>query len=107
MGAVWQADIRISRSFGGDLRILKELGYTIAVAHCGDSAVPYHSYRWRSQQVLVIGSEGLGPSSQVLELADQQVKIPINAAIDSLNAATAGAILLAGWHTIRQGSLGT
>jgi tRNA G18 (ribose-2'-O)-methylase SpoU len=46
---------------------------------------------------LLVGSEGAGLSAQAAAEADVRVRIPISAAVDSLNASVAAAIAL---HTI-------
>ncbi len=48
---------------------------------------------------LAVGSEGKGLSAEVLALCDATVKIPMSARCESLNAATAAAILL--WEAYR------
>ena len=48
----------------------------------------------REPVAIAIGSEGRGLSSALLEHCHQRVKIPMNPACESLNAAVAGSILL-------------
>jgi len=47
-----------------------------------------------SEQGLVLGSEGQGVSKEVLELPHTVVTLPINNAVESLNVAVAGGILM-------------
>lgn len=55
---------------------------------------PYYSYDWRSRSALVIGSEATGPSDAAVAAAATQVAIPIEPALESLNAAVAGSVIL-------------
>ena len=43
---------------------------------------------------MVLGSEGYGISEEVLKLCDEEVVIPMQNEVDSLNVGTAGAIFL-------------
>ncbi|MEX2625153.1 MAG: TrmH family RNA methyltransferase [Acidimicrobiia bacterium] len=72
-----------------------------AVAHDG---VPPWSLDLTRPIALVIGSEHTGLSSTWLETAVSRIQIPMAGAVDSLNAATAAAILL--FEAIRQRSAG-
>ena len=48
----------------------------------------------RRPTLLVIGAEAAGVDSQWLEAADQHVRIPLRAPVESLNAAVAAGVLL-------------
>jgi 23S rRNA (guanosine2251-2'-O)-methyltransferase len=58
-----------------------------------DKAVPYYEQSYTMPTVLVMGSEGKGLSRLVQEACDFLVKIPMQGAVDSLNVATATAVL--------------
>jgi len=57
--------------------------------------IPYTDFEWSSRDVLVFGSEGKGIDRSLMEMLDAGVRIPITAAIDSLNVSAAAAIVLA------------
>ena len=46
------------------------------------------------EMAVVIGSEGQGVRQEILEAADKQLIIPMNARCESLNAAVAAAIVM-------------
>jgi RNA methyltransferase, TrmH family len=48
----------------------------------------------RSPTLILLGNEGAGLSEDLAVLADLQVKIPMSAAVESLNVATAAALML-------------
>ena len=56
-----------------------------------------------SNAVLAFGSERTGLSDELLRRADARVRIPMEAAVSSLNLATAVAVVLYSWR-LRQGS---
>ena len=49
---------------------------------------------------LILGSEAHGPGEEAIQLADDRVFIPMGPNSESLNAATAGAVLL--FEVVRQ-----
>ena len=68
-------------------------GIPIGVTALSDRAVDIRSADL-SQMALVIGSEGRGVRKEVLEAADRELIIPMNAHCESLNAAIAAAIVM-------------
>lgn len=55
---------------------------------------------WRAAAALIIGSEARGLSAEEVEQTDEQIKIPMKAPVESLNAAVAGGIVL--YEAVRQ-----
>jgi len=55
---------------------------------------------WRRPTLLVMGGEATGPSETTRTYADQRVAVPMPRAVDSLNVAAAGAVLL--FEIVRQ-----
>ena len=54
----------------------------------------YWDVDMRSPTLILLGNEGAGLSPELAALADVQVKIPMEAAVESLNVATAAALIL-------------
>jgi tRNA G18 (ribose-2'-O)-methylase SpoU len=54
-----------------------------------------HYFRFRSTDMLIIGSEGRGLEPAVLELCEQRITIPQSGVTESLNVAVASGIVLA------------
>jgi TrmH family RNA methyltransferase len=68
-----------------------------AVADSGDdraNAVPINSAHFGQPCALLIGNEGAGLSSELLQIADTRNTIPTPGPVESLNAAIAGSLLL-------------
>jgi tRNA G18 (ribose-2'-O)-methylase SpoU len=76
------------------VRAAKAAGQWIAVVELSAESVSPTALRPRFPAVLVLGSEFSGVSSDVLACADQAVAIPMLGMANSLNVATAGAIVL-------------
>lgn len=78
----------------------KEAGAWIVAAEATPDAVLPSQTDLTGPLVLVIGSEGQGVSRLLRETADLTVRIPLVGKVGSLNAATAGSILL--YEVVRQ-----
>jgi tRNA G18 (ribose-2'-O)-methylase SpoU len=76
------------------VRRAKAEGRFVAVVELTAESVGPEALRPRFPAVLVLGSESSGVSSEVLACADQAVAIPMSGMANSLNVATAGAIVL-------------
>ena len=64
------------------------------VATLPNAPLTYWEADLRSPTLILLGNEGAGLSESVAALADQQVKIPLNPGVESLNVAIAAALLL-------------
>lgn len=67
-------------------------------------ATSLHAFRFRSDDLLIIGSEARGLDEALLALCEQQVTIPQSGLTESLNVAVASGIVLAEYK--RQEALG-
>ncbi|HXI56639.1 MAG TPA: RNA methyltransferase [Polyangia bacterium] len=94
IGSVFLLPIVRFTHWPDDLLTLRTAGFTLVAATPRPTAVPLPTYRRPEKLALLLGTEGPGLSESVLALADQQVSIPMSPAADSLNVATAGAVLL-------------
>jgi TrmH family RNA methyltransferase len=69
--------------------------YRVAiVASSPDGLMDFKALRCRWPAVLLVGSERLGLSPQLMELSDLTVRIPMHGRCDSVNAAVAAGVLL-------------
>ncbi len=92
MGAVFRTPV-VQTTWEAARAALKQTGIPVAVTALSDRAVDIRSAAI-SQMALVIGSEGQGVRSEILEQADQALIIPMNAHCESLNAAVAASIAM-------------
>ena len=85
---VFQADLREY------LPALKNQGVEVAVTALHRDSKDYSILQGKSDIVIVVGNEGQGVSSEVIELADVVVTIPMFGKAESLNVAIASALLM-------------
>ena len=95
MGHVLQVPFAVLAGWPGSLSVLRPRGFTLlaltpdrAATALADVSVPA---RWAA----LFGAEGPGLSAAALAAADEQVRIPMAAGVDSLNVATAAAVTFA------------
>jgi tRNA G18 (ribose-2'-O)-methylase SpoU len=81
-------------SAGDVVRAAKAAGTWIAAVELTTSSVSPAELRPRFPAMLVLGGETTGVSAEVVACADQAIAIPMLGMSNSLNVATAGAIVL-------------
>lgn len=93
-GAVERLAVARVTNLARTLLELRMGGRWIAGLDTGDEAHPLPTAEIPMPVALVLGSEGAGISPQIRKLCDLILAIPIEELVESLNAATAGAIAL-------------
>jgi len=88
-GSVFRMPMLLSQP----LAALKQKNIKIFAA-VASSATPFTAADLTQPCALLIGNEGAGLSPELLSLADEQITIPTPGAVESLNAAIAGSLLL-------------
>ena len=66
--------------------------------------MPYYAADWRQPSVLIVGNEANGAGDEARQRATKTISIPMAAAVESLNAAIAGSVIL--FEAARQRRLG-
>jgi tRNA G18 (ribose-2'-O)-methylase SpoU len=74
------------------LSLVRDAGLSVLAMTPRADAVPLRSVRAPSRWALLLGAEGPGLTDAALAAADQLVRIPMAAGVDSLNVATAAAV---------------
>lgn len=92
MGAIYRVNIVRSKNIIETLNEMKKNEYQI-VTTALDTDKSIYDVDF-SKKVIVIGNEANGVSKEVLEIADEKVKIPMLGKTESLNAAVATGIVL-------------
>jgi TrmH family RNA methyltransferase len=64
------------------------------VAAAGEGEMDYSDYDWSQPTLLLLGNEGNGVDEKLMSHCDQRLKIPMANQVESLNVATAGAVML-------------
>jgi 23S rRNA (guanosine2251-2'-O)-methyltransferase len=72
---------------------LREQSISVWAAETCSHAVNYEGAQWPGEVAIVLGNEALGVSRDVLEVCDQVVEIPLYGFKNSINVATACAVL--------------
>lgn len=92
MGSVFHVEFFDTVDLYHELEHLKESGYTIAVADMNGESI--HNYSKPEKLVIVVCNEAHGPSERLIELADVKLTIPVKGKAESLNVASASAVIL-------------
>ena len=93
MGSLFRVPVIETAGLCEAVELLKQSSVTVYAA-AADAEVSYRDEEYGSRIAFLIGNEGNGLSSAMLEAADRKVYIPMKGKLESLNAAVAAAILL-------------
>lgn len=100
MGSLYRVPHVISRSWDEDLMRLKAAGYRLFAAHLSGEK-SYTEADYRGPSAFLIGNEGNGLTEETAALADELIRIPMEGAVESLNAAIAATLLIYEAHRQR------
>ena len=78
----------------GGIAMLRRLGYEVLALTPTPDAEDVRRLEPGPKQALLVGAEGPGLTSAALAAADRRVRVPLADGVDSLNVATAAAIVL-------------
>jgi TrmH family RNA methyltransferase len=92
-GSIFRMPILFIETEKDLLVFVKSLGKRV-VSTCFDAKIDYFDVDLKSEVALLIGNEGSGLSSELIDGSDIKVKIPMKETVDSLNAAVAAGILM-------------
>ena len=76
------------------IEYFRKNGYSIVAGALTDKCVNLYEADLEGKTLIIIGNEGNGVEKETLELCDKVVKIPMDTAAESLNAAVAGAVMM-------------
>lgn len=91
-GAVFHLKFFIDVKLMETLKYLKQNDYKILCADISGESI--YEYQKVKQQVVVFSNEANGPSTELLRLSDKRLTIPRKGKAESLNVASASAIIL-------------
>ena len=94
MGNIFQMPITYLTNAGSEINSLKRAGLKLYAAHPSTTSKDIRSIHFSKKVCIVFGAEGHGVSKHVQELCDEFVTIPMKEGVDSLNVASASAVLL-------------
>ncbi len=93
-GAERWVDLSVYDDLKPELLRLKGQGYKIAATHMARKAVDFRTIDWTQPWVIVFGNEHRGVSDDVVEIADENVFLPMLGFVQSLNISVAAAVTL-------------
>ena len=99
MGSAFRLPILPDVSGLGTIETCRSRGLKTVVA-TGEADLLHYDYDWRQPTLLILGNEGRGASTEILQACDARVRIPLHAPVESLNVAAAGAAIL--FEAVRQ-----
>lgn len=99
MGSIFRVPHFETASVADAVAEVKRHGITVYAAAPG-AAARYDTVDYRGGTAFLIGNEGNGLSAEAMTLADQSIFIPMQGALESLNAAVAATLLV--YETARQ-----
>ncbi|MBC7538784.1 MAG: RNA methyltransferase [Bacteriovorax sp.] len=100
MGNIFAMKTHHAINLRGDLKKLKDLGYTILTTANIEGSIDIATYSFPKKCVLIIGSEGHGVDQDILNNCDTILRINIDPQVAHLNASNAAAIFLSHMSTI-------
>jgi TrmH family RNA methyltransferase len=83
----------VSENLATTLKSAQQQGMQL-VATTANASYTYWEIDYTRPTLVLVGNEGAGLSAEVQAIADWQVKIPLSAAVESLNVAIATALIL-------------
>lgn len=93
MGSVFRVPVEHGRSAEGVVQFARDHKLQLVVA-AGEGAVDYTECDFRRPLLLVLGGEARGVPAEIREVAEQCVRVPLRAPVESLNVAVAAGVLL-------------
>ncbi|MEW6062416.1 MAG: RNA methyltransferase [Bacteroidota bacterium] len=94
MGNIFQLNIVDMLNPLHDVDLLKKMGTTFYAAHPNKKSHDIRYVHFAERSCVVLGAEGHGISPAILNLCDEYVTIPMKEGVDSLNVASASAVIL-------------
>ncbi|WP_460312874.1 tRNA (guanosine(18)-2'-O)-methyltransferase TrmH [Aliiglaciecola aliphaticivorans] len=82
------------QSIGEAVSHLKEQQMQVLVTHLSDEAVDFRDVDYTKPTAIILGQEKHGATQQAIELADQEIVIPMVGMVQSLNVSVAAALVL-------------
>jgi TrmH family RNA methyltransferase len=101
-GAWFRLPMSICADLAAELRSAQQQGIQI-VATLPSATQVYWELDFQKPTIILLGNEGAGLSQSLIDLANQQVKIPLDRSVESLNVGICAALML--YEAQRQRSL--
>ncbi len=73
---------------------MKARGFNTYTTHLSKDAISIHEIDWTKPSAVILGNENRGVSTEMTDLADQNIIIPMFGMVESLNVSVATAVIL-------------
>ena len=93
MGSIYRVPFVYAADFIGAIELMKKNGINVYAAHL-DGSCEYTEADYTKSSAFLIGNEGNGLTTEIADLADIYIRIPMEGKLESLNAAMAAGILM-------------
>ena len=87
-------NLHIHHSIPNVISELKQSGFSIYAANDSAKAIDYRKVDYTKPSVIVLGAELDGISPETLNMVDEEIKIPMQGMVESLNVSVANAVIL-------------
>jgi len=87
-------NLHIHHSVPNVISELKQSGFSIYAANGSAKAIDYRKVDYTKPSVIVLGAELDGISPETLDAVDEEIKIPMQGMVESLNVSVANAVIL-------------
>jgi len=87
-------NLHIHHSIPNVISELKQSGFSIYAANDSAKAIDYRKVDYTKPSVIVLGAELDGISPETLDAVDEEIKIPMQGMVESLNVSVANAVIL-------------
>ena len=87
-------NLHIHHSVPNAISELKQSGFSIYAANDSAKAIDYRKVDYTKPSVIVLGAELDGISPETLDAVDDEIKIPMQGMVESLNVSVANAVIL-------------
>jgi len=94
MGGVFKQPVFIAESITALISEMRRAGITVYAANLDKKSLKLGSVSFGAGTAVVIGNEGNGLPQSIIDACDKSVIIPMQGSTESLNAATAAAVLM-------------
>ena len=99
MGALLRLPVIVCENFSQTLTQMKTNGFTLSGTVVNSDAQKINEINFSEKEVAVIGNEANGLTDEIKAVCDRLVTIPMSGRAESLNAATAAAVVM--WEMVR------
>ncbi len=93
MGSAFRLPVLSQATVDNLLHLRQTTGLKL-VAAAGEGELDYCDYDWTQPTLLLLGNEGQGVDPALMNQCDVRLRIPMQAGVESLNVAAAGAVML-------------